>query len=87
MIEEKEDRPSPPEFSPYVFPAILAVMGLWCFYDGWITNDPEMLEHLTFNRVGSVVLLLWAIIDFIRTRRFEQAEKAELASKSDKDNT
>lgn len=85
MVEEKEDRPAPPEFSPYFFPAILAVMGLWCFYDGWITTDPEMLEHLTFNRVLSVVLLVWAIIDFIRTRRFEVAEKAEAASEIDVD--
>ncbi len=72
MVERKKDKPEPPEFSPYLFPTILAVMGLWCSYDGWINTDPEMLEHLTFNRAGSVVLLSWAIINFIRTYRSEQ---------------
>lgn len=63
----------PPEVSPYVFPALLAAFGLWCFYDGWITSNPAMQEHLLFNRIGSVVLLPWAGIDFFRVRRRERA--------------
>lgn len=79
MSEKPKEQASPPEISPYLFPVILAIMGVWCFYDGWITNDPEMLEHLTFNRVASGILLTWALIDFIRTRKAEQREKASLA--------
>jgi len=81
MPDTKKKRPAPPEIGPYVFPAILAVMGMWCFYDGWMTSDPDMLEHLTFNRVASAILLPWALIDFIRTRRAEKEDKARIASK------
>lgn len=72
----KEHPSSPPQISPYVFPILLAGMGLWCLYDGWISSDPAMQEHLLFNRIGSVVLLLWAVIDFYRTRKFEKQDKA-----------
>ena len=34
---------------------------LWFGYDGWLNTDPDMLEHVTFNRVGFGVLLLGAI--------------------------
>ncbi|MHB8766572.1 MAG: hypothetical protein ACYDA8_19855 [Deferrisomatales bacterium] len=63
----------PPEISPYVFPALLAGFGLWCFYDGWITTNPEMQEHLLFNRIASAILLPWAGWDYWRVRRREQA--------------
>jgi threonine/homoserine/homoserine lactone efflux protein len=73
-----ENKPvSPPQISPYVFPVLLAGFGLWCFYDGWISTAPEMLKHVTFNRIASGVLLLWAGLDFLRTRRQEKAEQAE----------
>ncbi len=69
--------PVPPQISPYVFPVILAGLGLWCFYDGWLSSAPEMQEYLLFNRIGSVVLLSWSLADYVRTRRFEKAEEAE----------
>ena len=75
-------RPAPPQISPYVFPAILAGFGLWCAYDGWLTEAPEMLEHQLFNRIAASVLLLWAVLDVVRTRRREKAE-AETASKNE----
>ena len=75
-------RPAPPQISPYVFPAILAGFGLWCAYDGWLTADPEMLEHQLFNRIAASVLLLWAVLDVVRTRRREKAE-AETTSKNE----
>lgn len=62
----------PPQISPYAFPVVLAGLGLWCFYDGWISSDPNMLNHLWFNRIASGILLLWAAVDFIRTRRQEK---------------
>ena len=50
-------QPAPPQISPYVFPVLLAGFGLWCFYDGWISIDPNMMKHQTFNRIASGVLL------------------------------
>jgi hypothetical protein len=69
------EKTSPPQISPYVFPVLLAGFGLWCFYDGWISADPEMLKHQLFNRIAGGVLLTWAVLDVIRTRRIEKAEQ------------
>lgn len=67
-------RPAPPQLSPYVFPAILAGFGIWCAYDGWLTDNSEMLQHQLFNRIAAGVLLLWAVLDVLRTRKREKAE-------------
>ena len=64
--------PAPPQISPFVFPALLAGFGLWCFYDGFLSSNQEMQKHLMFNRIASGVLLLWAVADFIRTWRREK---------------
>ena len=68
--------PAPPAISPYIFPVVLAALGLWCLYDGWLSADPKIQEYLLFNRIGSVVLLLWAVLDVVRTRRLEREEAA-----------
>ncbi len=73
MSEKKQS--SPPQISPYVFPALLAGFGLWCLYDGFFSTDPAMQEHLLFNRIAAGVLLPWAVFDFFRTRKREQAER------------
>ncbi len=67
--EKSNNRPAPPAMSPYIFTILLIGFGLWCFWDGWLTKDPEMLEHATFNRVLSVILLPWGIWDFYKLRR------------------
>ncbi len=68
-MADKKPAKAAPEISPYVFPILLAAFGLWCFYDGWLSTNPEMQEHALFNRVGSVVLLPWAAYDYWRIRR------------------
>jgi hypothetical protein len=73
MSNNNKEQKSPPEIGPYVFPTLLAIFGLWFLYDGWFTSNPEMQEHQLFNRIGSLILLPWAIIDFIRTWRIEKA--------------
>ncbi len=73
MTEQKAS--APPPISPYLFPLILAGFGLWCFYDGWFSANPEMQQHLLFNRIAAVVLLVWAAADFLRTRRRERMEQ------------
>jgi len=73
MSDNNKEQKSPPEIGPYVFPTLLAIFGLWFLYDGFLTSNPEMQEHQLFNRIGSLILLPWAIIDFIRTWRIEKA--------------
>ena len=80
-------KPAPPQISPYVFPILLLGFGLWCGYDGWLTTDAKMLEHQTFNRVASGVLLLWGAIDLYRTHKREQAYKLRQQAKSETDDT
>jgi hypothetical protein len=67
--------PTPPQVNPYVFPILLAGIGLWCVYDGWFTTDPDMLKHQLFNQIISCILLPWAIFDFIRTRKRDKAKQ------------
>jgi hypothetical protein len=77
--------PKPPEISPYIFPFLLAAFGLWCFYDGWLTSNVEMLEHRLFNRVASGILLPWAVYDFLKVRKYDrrQKKKEDVAGKED----
>lgn len=79
MSDHDKEKIPAPEIGPYVFPALLAIFGLWCFYDGWLTSDPEMQKHVLLNRIGSVILLPWALIDFLRTRKIKKAEKTSAA--------
>ncbi len=77
MSDQAKEKPAPPEIGPYVLPVVLAFMGFWCLKDGWFTSNTEMLEHQTFNRVASIVLLVWAGIDWFRTWRAEKKYKIE----------
>jgi hypothetical protein len=74
MPDNVKEKIQPPEIGPFVFPALLAIFGLWCFYDGWLTSDPEMKAHLLLNRIGSIILLPWAAIDFVRTWKINKKD-------------
>jgi len=80
MPDNDKEKIAPPEIGPYVFPTLLLIFGLWCFYDGWLTSDPAMKDHLLLNRIGSIILLPWAIIDFIRTRKINKADTLSTTS-------
>ena len=41
--------PPPPQMSPYVFTLLLLGFGLWCFWDGWLSTDPDMAEVCPFQ--------------------------------------
>lgn len=69
MAEKQKSTPKPPKMSPYVFTFLLLGFGLWCFWDGWLTTDPEMAEHALFNQVLSAILIPWAIWDFFHVKR------------------
>ena len=51
--EDPERRGPPPNpiHHPLFLPVLLIAFTLWFGYDGFLTTDPEMLEHRTFNRV------------------------------------
>lgn len=67
--KESTPPPKPPRMNPYIFTGLLMGFGLWCFWDGWLTNDPEMAEHALFNKVLSGVLIPWAIWDFFNVKK------------------
>ena len=50
--------PSTPFDHPLFLPVLLFAGCVWFGYDGWFNDDPKILEHLTFNRYGFVVLVL-----------------------------
>lgn len=53
--------PPPTPFDhPLFLPALLVAGMVWFGYDGWINQDPDMLEHQTFNRYGFAVLTVLA---------------------------
>ncbi len=59
--EEEEDEYVPTPFdNPWVLPCLLLAFVLWFGYDGWINQDPDMLEHNAFNRWGTLVLSILA---------------------------
>lgn len=68
MTQDKQKN-APPAMNPYVFTVLLIGFGLWCFWDGFLTTDPEMVEHATFNRVLSIILLSWGGYDFFKIRK------------------
>jgi hypothetical protein len=57
--EPTEPGPPPTPFDHPLFLPILLVAGVvWFGYDGWISADPDMAEHQTFNRYGFGLLLI-----------------------------
>jgi hypothetical protein len=58
-VDEESEAPSTPFDSPWFLPVLLWPLSAWFGYDGWF--NPEMEEHLLFNRAGFGVLVLAAI--------------------------
>ncbi len=48
---ERRGPPPNPLYHPLFLPVLLVAFTLWFGYDGFLTTDPEMLEHQTFNRI------------------------------------
>ncbi|MCH2172198.1 hypothetical protein MK489_15540 [Myxococcota bacterium] len=56
--EEDDEEVSSPFDNPLFAPLMVAGFVAWFGYDGWFNDDPEMLEHLAFNRYGFMALVL-----------------------------
>jgi hypothetical protein len=69
MAEAENKKKSPPKLNPYVFTVLLFLFGAWCFFDGWISTNPEMEDYKLFNQIASGVLIPWAVYDFFKVRK------------------
>lgn len=67
---------------PWFLPGLLYLFTLWFAYDGWINQDPEMMEHQTFNRVGAVIWAVGAVYYTIQNIR-DQRRARERAARTD----
>jgi|GEM_PF-957410 len=95
-LEEKQPEPTPPS-GPRKLTApearkkyairsgVLTALIVWFAYDGWFNQDPKMMEHQSFNRVGAFLLgigLIYSLVMFISaalTVRREQQEQSRRA--------
>lgn len=71
--------PPNPLYHPLFLPVLLVAFCLWFGWDGFLTTDPDMLEHQGFNRwmFGlTAVLCVWVVPRGIKEYREEQAAAA-----------
>lgn len=94
MSEEKEiskgkhgERPASPPTPfdhPLFLPVLLIAGAIWFGYDGWLTADPDMVEHQTFNRWGFAVLALLASwFGYRGWREFQQQRAKQTQDQKD----
>ena len=74
--ESPQGPPPTPFDHPLFLPALLVAGMIWFGYDGWINQDPDMLEHQDFNRWGFGALTLAAAWFGFKGWREWQAERA-----------
>jgi len=82
---ERRGPPPNPLYHPLFLPVLLIAFSLWFGYDGFLTSDPDMLKHQTFNRVMFAIMLpicVWMVPRGIREFRAEQAAAADKHSGS-----
>jgi len=53
---ERRGPPPNPIHHPLFLPVLLVAFTLWFGYDAFLTTDPEMAEHQTFNRIMYLVM-------------------------------
>jgi hypothetical protein len=76
---EDEDASSPFDH-PAFLPVLLWGLAVWFGYDGWINQDPSMLEHVTFNRWGFGILVVLGVYFTIQSIREVRAADRERGS-------
>lgn len=79
---ESQGPPPTPFDHPLFLPALLLAGVIWFGYDGFISQDPDMLEHQSFNRYGFGLLLLLTAWFGYKGWNEWQADKADSESDS-----
>lgn len=77
---ERRGPPPNPLYHPLFLPVLLIAFSLWFGYDGFLTTDPEMIEHQLFNRVMFAIMLpvcLWMVPRGFKEFRDEQERAAK----------
>ena len=84
--DERPERRGPPPnpiHHPLFLPVLLVAFTLWFGYDGFLTSDPEMLEHRGFNRIMYLVMqpiclraVPRGIAEFLEDQQAERAAQA-----------
>ena len=64
-----EEEASSPFDHPAFLPVLLWGLAVWFGYDGWINKDPDMLEHVAFNRYGFGILVVLGVYFTIQSIR------------------
>jgi hypothetical protein len=82
---ESEQQPPTPFDHPLFLPVLLLAGVVWFGYDGWLNQDPDMLEHRAFNRVGFVILTALAGWFGYRGVKDYQADKRAARSRDGSD--
>jgi hypothetical protein len=81
--DDDDDGPAPTPFDhPLFLPVLFVAFALWFGYDGFLNQDPDMLEHSGFNRGGFVLWVIGAIY-FGRSGLRELREDRERAASGD----
>jgi hypothetical protein len=73
----EDDEASSPFDHPAFLPVLLWGLAVWFGYDGWINQNPEMLEHVAFNRWGFGVLVVLGTYFTIQSIREVRARDRE----------
>ena len=82
---ERRGPPPNPIYHPLFLPILLIGGSLWFGYDGFLTTDPDMLNHQTFNRIMFAIMLpicIWKVPRGIREFREDQAKAAKMQAES-----
>ena len=84
---ERRGPPPNPLYHPLFLPVLLVAFMLWFFWDGFITSDPDMLKHQTFNRVFFALTLLFCLRVVPRgIREFREDQEAASSGQQDVEN-
>ena len=73
-LDEDDDTSSPFDH-PAFLPVLLWGLAIWFGYDGFLNQDPDMLEHQTFNQVGFGVLVVLGIYFTVQSVREGRAAR------------
>ena len=84
--DERPERRGPPPnpiHHPLFLPVLLVAFTLWFGFDGFLTTDPEMLEHRAFNRIMYLVMqpiclraVPRGLAEFLEDQQAERAAQA-----------